>query len=210
MLKLIEVKNMKVFTITISPFMTNCYLVYNNKLQCFIIDPSNDANKIVSFITEHSLTPEAILLTHGHFDHIGACDKLCEHYGISIYIHENDAVMLKNPSINGSELLINRSLVINKLPKFFKDGDEIMLGDEKLRIMHTPGHTQGSCVLVSNEAIFSGDTVFKNSYGRYDLYGGSFKALADSIRKILSLNPDLLIYPGHGELTSVQNELKNY
>lgn len=202
---------MKIITLSLPPIMTNCYIAYEKDGgKCFIIDPASSPERIDALISAHSLVPKAILLTHGHFDHIAAADSLRDRYSIPLFIHESDGNMITSASLNCSKPMMGTSITIKPADKLLRDGDKIKLESESLKVMHTPGHSPGSCVFVGNGFIFSGDTVFKGTYGRYDLPGGDFSILMSSIKRILALNPIFEIYPGHDEKTSVSDEMMYY
>ena len=198
---------MKVITIPLPPIMTNCYIAYERDGgKCFIIDPASSEEKIKTIIDAHSLKPKAIILTHGHFDHIAAADRLREMYSIPLYIHEADGEMIKDSRLNCSSSMMGMAIVLKDADRLLKDGDKIKLESESLTVMHTPGHSPGSCVFVACDCIFSGDTVFRGTYGRYDLPGGNFELLMDSIRRVMTLSPILTVYPGHDEKTTIGDE----
>ncbi len=202
---------MKVFTIPLPPIMTNCYIAYEREGgKCFIIDPASNEEKIKAIIEMQKLSPKAILLTHGHFDHISAADKLRDMYSIPLYIHENDAEMIKSPVLNCSQSFMGIAVALNSADKLLSEGNKLLLEKESLTVIHTPGHSSGSCIYVGNNVLFSGDTVFQGSYGRYDLPGGDYSALMQSIQRVMKLNPTLTVYPGHGEKTTIADEMLNY
>ncbi len=204
-------EKMKVFTIPLPPMMTNCYLAYEREGgKCFIIDPGANAEKIITLIELQQLKPSAILLTHGHFDHIEAADKLKKYFKIPIFIHKDDAEMVTDPSINGCVLLGRNDIFSKGADSLLEGGEEIKLEKEKLTVMHTPGHSRGSVCYVGRDIIFSGDTVFRGTYGRYDLYGGSFDDLMTSIMRIMTLDEGLTVYPGHDAKTTIADEKKYY
>lgn len=202
---------MKVFTISLPPIMTNCYVAYEREGgKCFIIDPASNEEEIKRLIESKSLKPSAILLTHGHFDHIGAVDKLREYYSIPLYIHESDGEMIGSHHANCSMAFMGTPITLRQADRLLKNGDVIQLEDEFLRVMHTPGHSPGSCVFVGKDLVFSGDTVFRGTYGRYDLPGGDFQTLFKSIQRVMELDPSMTVYPGHNEKTTIGEERKNY
>lgn len=189
---------------------TNCYLFYDPKnLDAFIIDPGDDAEYIINRITDLGLKPEAILATHGHFDHILAVTELKLAYSIPFYANRNDAPIVNRMGRTAEYFTgiktdpapkIEKSLIANKF---------LEVGDLELKIIHTPGHTPGSvCFYCAKEnLLISGDTIFaEGSYGRTDLAGGDAKKLKESILKILALPDDTTIYSGHGEETNVKKE----
>ncbi|MBE6650795.1 MAG: MBL fold metallo-hydrolase [Ruminococcaceae bacterium] len=202
---------MKVITIPLPPIMTNCYISYEREGgKCFIIDPASSEDRIKTLIDAHSLKPKAILLTHGHFDHIAASDRLREMYSIPLYIHEADSEMIKNARLNCSSTMMGEEIILKDADKLLKDGDKLKLENESLAVMHTPGHSPGSCVFIASDCVFSGDTVFRGTYGRYDLTGGDFNLLMASIKRVMALPPILKVYPGHNEATTIFDESMYY
>ena len=202
---------MNVVTLALLPLMTNCYIAYEREGgKCFIIDPASNEERIIQTLNLMRLKPKAILLTHGHFDHIGAADSLRDHYSIPLIVHEADAKMIKSPILNCASAFMGMNVALRDADKLVKDGDVLKLEKESLRVLHTPGHSEGSCVYVGNDLIFSGDTVFRGSYGRYDLYGGNYGELMESVRRVLELDTRMVIYPGHDETTTVLDERENY
>lgn len=202
---------MKYIKLELAPIQTNCYIVFNEiGGEGYIIDPASNAEKIAKVISENGLKPKGILLTHGHFDHIGASDDLRKLYKIPLCIHENDAEMLENATSNCSASFIGYPILLNPADVILKSGDVLNADGESLRVLHTPGHSRGSLSFICDNYIFSGDTVFKGSYGRFDLPGGSFNELKNSIQMLLSLDEALIICPGHGDETCVKDEVSMY
>ena len=184
---------------------TNTYLLKEND-QYIIIDPAGKANKIIDIIGEDSVL--AILLTHGHFDHIKSVDALYKNYHCPVYLHEDDFDLVdpKNAKIRNCYMNLTASISspINKL----KEG-LYQIGPFYFEVFATPGHTKGSVIFVFEDAIFTGDTLFKDSVGRTDLYGGSESDLKQSLKIFKTFNSDFTIYPGHDEITSLEAELQN-
>ena len=198
---------MNVITLVLPPLDTNCYIVFEkDDDKCIIIDPASSSEKITHIISEKNLIPLSVILTHGHFDHIGAADFLREYYNIPLCIHEYDAELLSSPEKNASRFLMFGDVVISHADKLLNDESIIKFGKGRLNVMHTPGHTKGSCVLVGESEIFSGDTLFRDGYGRCDLYGGNINELSESLHALFLLNECLTVYPGHGEKTTVGYE----
>jgi len=194
-------------TFTVGPMEANCYILYSpDKREGLIIDPGAEGARLIKFIQEKKISIRYIINTHGHPDHIGANRKVKEHTSAPILIHQRDAPMLtKSESI----LTLIFPLEYSSPPAdtFIKDGDLIECAGMRLKVLHTPGHTPGGISLLTDDSIFTGDTLFAGSVGRFDLPGGSQEVLLNSIRKILSLGENLTIYPGHGPSTSVGEEL---
>ncbi len=196
---------LKIFTV--GPMEANCYILYNpDKREGLIIDPGAEGSHLIKFIKQEKISINYIVNTHGHPDHIGANRKIKEHTNAPILIHQYDAPMLAK---SGSVLSLIFPVESSSPPAdtFIKDGDLIECAGMKLKVLHTPGHTPGGISLLINDSIFTGDTLFSGSIGRSDLPGGSPEVLLNSIKKILSLNENLIIYPGHGPSTTVRQEL---
>jgi len=187
----------------------NCYILYNpDKKEGLIIDPGAEGARLIKFIEQEKICINYIINTHGHPDHIGANRKIKEYTNAPILIHEYDAPMLTR---SGSVLSLIFPLESSSpaADTFVKDGDLIECAEMKLKVLHTPGHTPGGISLLLDDAIFTGDTLFSGSVGRFDLPGGSEEVLLNSIKKILSLDENLIIYPGHGPSTTVSEELRS-
>lgn len=192
----------------VGPVQTNCYFVMNmERKECIIVDPGEEAEKINDYMTKKGIKPVAILLTHGHFDHIGAVEELKSRYNIEVYADKEEENTLKDPCVNLSVQL--GDVISITADHFVSDGQIIELMDEKIRCIHTPGHTEGGmCFYFEEEAIlFSGDTLFQESVGRTDFVGGSMSKIVNSLKeKILVLPDNVKVYPGHGMMTSIEHE----
>ena len=194
----------------IDDLVSNTYVVADDALKCVIIDPGKANNKLIEFIEKHELKPVAILLTHGHIDHIRGVDRLAEKYKINVYIHYLDEEMLKDEELNLSSQM-EEPLVVRSNTKTVTDGEELNLFKEKIIVIHTPFHTKGSVCfyLPERKALFTGDTLFKMSIGRDDLPNNERHKRVDSLNKIKNLPADVTIYPGHGPNTTLESELLN-
>jgi glyoxylase-like metal-dependent hydrolase (beta-lactamase superfamily II) len=191
----------------VGPAAENCYVVWlDGRKDALVIDPGDEGEMIRGEMAALSLSPGAVLLTHGHFDHTGGLSAFA---GVPLYLHNEDLPMLNDPSINAAFLAgDSRPRPQSALP--VRDGEELRLCGLSVRVLHTPGHTRGSvCYLIEDQALFTGDTLFAGGFGRTDLYGGDEKALWQSLRKVLSLENDVPVYPGHGRATSVLRERRN-
>jgi glyoxylase-like metal-dependent hydrolase (beta-lactamase superfamily II) len=188
-------KELKVERIVVTDYETNCYLIRKeNSKFGILIDPGGDISKIRNKLKENNLEIEAILITHGHADHIGAVSF----FKSPVFIHEKDANFLKNSYLNLSELFYF-PIVINIKPNIFEDNEKLQFkkSDLTFKVIHTPGHTPGSSCFLINGILFSGDTLFKEGIGRVDLPAGSLQDLGNSIKKKLYLlDSNLIVYPG--------------
>ena len=189
---------------------TNCYFVWNtDNKECIIFDPAAQADVIYNFVQENGLKVVAVYLTHGHFDHILAADAVREKYGVKINILDEDMSLAMNAQENLSEAF-SYSYVL-KADGVVSDGQVITVSGMTFRVIHTPGHTKGSCCYYFEEAgiLISGDTLFNGSVGRTDFPTGSTSSLYRSIKdKLLILPDDTLVYPGHGDETTIGESKK--
>ena len=190
---------MNIKTIPVGQLETNCYVVVNEEtLACVVIDPGDESNAIMDYIESNRLKCEAILLTHGHFDHVGAVNEILEQTGCALYI---------NPRDEGYE--VGKSGMKFKMPeggKYYDDGDIIVEAGLEFKVLATPGHTPGSVCLICGGALFTGDTLFRGSCGRTDLPGGSMREEMRSLKKICELEGDYEVYPGHMDSSSLERE----
>ncbi len=190
-------------------FQENCYIVYDDSSKkAIIIDPGQDGKKVIDKIENLNLKPELLINTHGHFDHTYSDDIIRQKYNIPLAIHKDDTDMLSDANKNFSTI-VGTPIIINKADIIF-DKEEIKETSFcKYSVIYTPGHSKGSvCILIDN-ILFSGDTVFKNSIGRTDLYGGNEDELISSLQKIKKLPQSTIICPGHGPFTILKEELEN-
>ena len=196
----------EIIKVVVGAFGTNCYVLKENK-SVLIIDPGKKGDRIMQHINDDEQV-EGILLTHGHFDHIGAIDELVEKYNCPVYIHQDDYEMIYNDQLNLSNYY-GELKIKSKATAVDKDID---VGDFHFEFLHLPGHTIGSCfiILKNYHVIFSGDVLFKNGIGRFDFPTSSSTDTRNSIKKIKEIKDDYEIYPGHGELTTlIQEKLNN-
>ena len=192
--------------------MVNCYLYWDADTgDAFVIDPGDEEDRIVDAVAEAGCQPKAILLTHGHLDHIGAIEPLRDRYDIPVMIGKGEERLLSDPAANGSAAY-GMPMTAPPADRLLADEDLVVFGAVSLRVLATPGHSPaGVCYLdESNGWLFCGDTLFKQSIGRTDLYGASLEKLMNSIRtRILTLPDGVICYPGHGPETTVGAERVN-
>lgn len=197
---------LKVTILPLGPIQTNCYIVQDPTNHCLIIDPGEENAKLIHEINELGLRPVAILLTHGHFDHIGAVDAVRNTFEIPVYIHESEQDTLTSPEANGSTRYPGLPLVKNAAADHLITEEGMMeIGPFTFEVRHTPGHSVGSVSFIFQEDQFAivGDTLFRESIGRTDLPGGETNTLLASIQnKLLTLKEDMILYPGHGPYTT--------
>ena len=188
---------------------TNCYIVYTEDTKkAVIIDPAADAGRITEELTALGVWPEAVLLTHGHFDHMLAAESLRNGYNIPVCVLKEEAELLQQPELNASQLFLRMSYGISA-DKLLEDGQKLEFLGGAFKVIATPGHTEGSCCYyVEAEGIlFSGDTLFQESVGRTDLPTGQAAKLSRSIKeKLFVLPEDTLVLSGHGMETTIGEE----
>lgn len=189
---------------------TNCYVVSNEETsECFLVDPGAYSDKVIAYIREHELKPQAILLTHGHFDHIMGLDGVLREFPIPVYAQEEEEILLKDASYNAS-VSYGPAYTFSGA-SYIKDGQILELAGMTIRAIHTPGHTIGGCCyyIETEHMLFSGDTLFHDSVGRTDFPTGSQSQLVRSIReKLLGLPEETVVCPGHMSETTIGHEKK--
>ena len=197
---------MEITKLTLGMLAVNCYIIKYSENKAAIIDPGDEGEIIAKELEKQNLTPTRIILTHGHFDHIGAAAFLKEKYNIPLYICEKDNIMLSDREKSGAYIAPFVKYDPTEADGFLKEGDIIELGEDSLKVMETPGHSEGSICLLGDDLIFTGDTLFQGSVGRTDLYSGNGKKLMESVKRLAGLEKDYKLYCGHGEDTSLEAE----
>jgi len=194
--------------VSVGMFEENCYLYACPKTrEAVIIDPGDEAERILEMIQQHKVIPKYILNTHGHIDHICAIDEVNAVYPVLLAIHPADLPMYTDE--RNAQLYGRSTPLVKKKPDLLlNEGDQITFGTLTLEVLHTPGHSPGSICLVSQpHCIFSGDTLFYRSIGRTDLPGGNYTQIEQSIRnKLYTLEDNLVVFPGHGQPTTIAEE----
>jgi glyoxylase-like metal-dependent hydrolase (beta-lactamase superfamily II) len=203
--------DMHIETLVVGPIETNCYIVSDpDTKEAVIIDAGDEAPYILNYIAQHDLKVTMLLNTHGHYDHTQANDAIREVTGASLGIHCDDVDILTVPEKVSSRMMVKANPC--KAPEqLLHNGDIISFGKYNLQVIYTPGHTKGGCCFyeASEKVCFTGDTLFKETIGRADLYGGHYPTLLHSVRERLSVLPDdVVIYPGHGEDSTMGYERK--
>ena len=191
-------------TLAVGPIMANCFILgCEEMLEAAVIDPGDEADRILQALAESNLTTKLIINTHGHFDHVGANKRLNEVTGAPILIHPLDAPLLNQLANSAAAWGMTAE---NSPPpdRELQDGDEVTFGKVLFKVIHTPGDTPGGISLYTDSEVFVGDTLFAGSIGRTDFPGGSFETLQASIQqKLFALSDDLKVYPGHNQTTTI-------
>lgn len=191
-------------TFELGPFQTNCYLIYCDQTKlAAIIDPATEAAVLTDYLTKNSLTLQSVLLTHGHLDHIGGVAGLKAKYNPKVYLHEADLPIVRSAPEWGRSFGLP-DLKSFQPDEFITEPATIEVGDLRLKVLHTPGHTPGGLCYLSGNHAFVGDTLFERSIGRTDLPGGDFEHIITSIQeKLFTLDDNTQVFPGHGPTTTI-------
>lgn len=186
-------------TFPLGSYQTNCYIVYEDESpDCIVIDPGYELDTVLRAIRGIKKNLAAILLTHGHFDHVGAVKLLAADTDCKVYIHENDLSL--PATLTAGPLYYTHT---------YGEGDTLKIAGVTIRVLHTPGHTPGCVCLLAEDNLFSGDTLFRDSCGRTDLPGGNGAELFKSLRRLAALPGDYRVLPGHGMESTLEEEREN-
>ncbi len=198
---------MKIFKIPAGIYAANCYIVVDkNTNEAMVIDPGGNLDDLFEFINNKLLNVKYIALTHGHADHIGGVIDLKNKLDIPIMAHIDEVELLRDPNKNLSSQMAMNPIVVEPCI-LLKDGDKFELGNLEVLVIHTPGHTKGGVCFKIEDNLFSGDTLFKGSIGRSDLYGGNHNTLIESIKRgLMDLEDSTKVWPGHGSTTTIGEE----
>ena len=188
---------MQILTMPVGLYQTNCYMVWGEGDKCVLIDPGYMPAELLAQVQSQGKKLEAILLTHGHFDHVGAVRDIVAETDCKVYICDLETALPEG--LTAGKLYYTHS---------YNDGDQVEAAGLTFKVLHTPGHTPGGVCLVCEDVIFSGDTLFASSIGRTDFPGGSYDTLKKSLQKLTALSGDFRVFPGHGEDTTLDFERK--
>ncbi len=188
---------LKVHAMALGAYQTNCYIIHDEASSCCVIDPGYTPDLILDKLDSLGLTLEAILLTHGHFDHVGGVTELAAETRCDVYIHPEELSM--PPMMTAGKLYYTKT---------YTEGARLHLAGLDITVLHTPGHTPGSVCLLAENTLFSGDTLFCGSCGRTDLPGGSWQTIVQSLHRLSVIEANLWVLPGHGESTTLAMEKK--
>jgi len=187
---------------------SNCYIIGDSG-EGVIIDPGADSSEILKAVEEMGLKIKYIILTHAHLDHICSMDEVREKTGAKVMVHRDDAEALTNSKFNGS-MLFGLNKTFKPADILLNDGDIVNIGQLKLEIIHTPGHTPGGICIKTENYVFTGDTLFRMSVGRTDLGNGDYDDLMNSLnQKLMKLDGETVVYPGHGTSSTIEYEKMN-
>ncbi len=191
-------------TIPVGQIDTNCYLIGDEKTGvCAVVDPGGSPERVLAMIEKSGLEPKMILLTHGHWDHVGAIPALLEKWpDLPVYAHEKELCPADEP--NPHYFFPNAG----KNQRIYGEGDALSLGSLTLKVLHTPGHSGGSVVILAEDVMLSGDTLFAGTCGRCDLPGGGEENMMKSLARLGRLEGDYKVCPGHGPLSTLERERK--
>jgi hydroxyacylglutathione hydrolase len=196
--------------IPLGPVQTNCYVLTKEDSSCLIVDPGAEGEKLIKLLRERDLKPVGIMLTHAHFDHIGAVDSIRDEYKVQAYVHVNEKDWLTSPSLNCSEFMKVGKVQVREADVTINGEQELTIGSFTFQVFETPGHSPGSVSLYfeDDRIVLAGDALFNGSIGRTDLPEGNHEQLLTSIHeKLLVLPEETVVLPGHNSVTTIGKEM---
>ncbi len=198
---------MNIITLAVGDLDTNCYIVYDEGAKnAFVVDPGDEADRILSAVADKALAVTAVVLTHGHFDHMMAAQTVCEALQVPLWASVRERDTLADPQRNLSSAFYAGQSVSLTADRWLNEGDVLTLGNETLTVIETPGHTPGCICLKGDAVLLAGDTLFAGSIGRLDFPGGDATAMGRSLARLAMLPTALAVYPGHGPATTIGRE----
>ena len=199
---------MKMRQLTLGDLGTNCYILWDESGEGAVIDPADDAARILQVLAQEQISLRWVLLTHAHFDHMLAAGEILRATSAELMLHEADAPALSDPIRNLTGLFGYSRLTVLEAARLLRENDAIHVGTTAITVLHTPGHTPGSCCYYDEAGgrLFAGDTLFAGSVGRTDFPGGSAATLHASLMRLMELPDDVTVYPGHDEMTTIGDE----
>lgn len=198
---------MKIILLPTDGYSSNSYLLVSSD-EALLVDPSGDITDITNALLEHNASLKYIVLTHGHYDHMLSLDEAREKFGASLCVHRFDAIALHDSRRSLFAMVGYPEICFDKADMILEDGDILSLGDEKITVVHTPGHTPGCIMLHVGDDLITGDTLFDMSVGRSDFPCGDHETLLDSIFSVYKRFPRCRIYPGHGPSSTIEKQIK--
>jgi len=196
----------KIHTLVVGRLQTNCYILQSDSA-ALIVDPGDEPGRILRFLNDIGVKPSQIIATHTHFDHVLGLDRILSELKIPFLIHHDDLSMLESMQSRVRQIMGFEVPPPPKVDSYLKDGDLLKIGDETIRILHTPGHSPGSISLCGDGYVLTCDALFNQSIGRTDLPGGDLETLMHSIReRLFKLDDKTIVYPGHGPETTIGDE----
>jgi len=186
----------------------NTYVISKNNF-CLVIDPGADLSKINDYLNSKNLKTKAILLTHGHYDHIGVAKELALIEKCHIYASLYEKEIIEDPNKNGSLKYMKKEISLDNVV-YFDEEVILEIGEFKAEVIFVPGHSPGGVAYIIGDAVFTGDTLFKGTIGRVDLYGGNKKDMKKSLEYLFTLDNSYKVFPGHGDITTIGEERGNY